>query len=228
MQAITLGEMKLQAVRVQHYIDGIPDAHLPQRPGHQTLQDGSSVLMQQVHLIQDKQANNLGQSHISHTFPRHHIPLLRSSHQHLQEMSRTSIKRCWPRFEEHAGSCPEEPLSYCFIPRLSAGCRVRIELLRNSLKTATNKPEDNHAMLPEMASEWETHKNLISYEATFPRHVGREWNTIEFYLKNFIYSGFTLMSHILGKHKYLIPISYTYCKAIKQHFKQKSTTIPNL
>lgn len=114
------------------------------------------------------------------------------------------------------------------ILRLSAGCRVRIELLRNSLRTATNKPEDNHAMLPEMASEWETHKNLISYEATFPRHVGREWNTIEFYLKNFIYSGFTLMSHILGKHKYLIPISFTYCKAIKQHFKQKSTTIPNL
>lgn len=42
------------------------------------------------------------------------------------------------------------------------------------MRTATKKPEDNLAMLPEMASESETHKNLVSHEATFPRHVRKQ------------------------------------------------------
>lgn len=58
--------------------------NLSDSPGHQTLQHWSSVFMEQVNFIQDQEANDLRQRHVTDALPGHHVPLLWSRHQHLE------------------------------------------------------------------------------------------------------------------------------------------------
>ena len=58
-------------------------SHQSQRPCHQTLYDRSTVVVQQVDLINDQQPHQLRQRHVSRALPCHDVPFLRSRHQHL-------------------------------------------------------------------------------------------------------------------------------------------------
>ena len=60
-----------------------PPPDLPERARHEALDHGAAVVVQQVHLVDDEQLDELRQRHVTSALARHHIPLLRSRHQHL-------------------------------------------------------------------------------------------------------------------------------------------------
>ena len=59
--------------------------YLSQCSGHQTLDHSPSVFMEEVDLIDDEQSDNLSQLNIPCGLPRDNVPLLWSSHYHLED-----------------------------------------------------------------------------------------------------------------------------------------------
>lgn len=58
--------------------------HLSEGPGHQALQDWSTVFMEEVNFIQNEETHDLRQRHIANTLSCHNIPLFWGGHQHLK------------------------------------------------------------------------------------------------------------------------------------------------
>ncbi|RUP45779.1 hypothetical protein BC936DRAFT_147741 [Jimgerdemannia flammicorona] len=61
----------------------LPSPHLSQCPGHKTLQNGATIVMQQVDLIDDEQFNLFRQLDVADALPRDDVPLLRSGDNYL-------------------------------------------------------------------------------------------------------------------------------------------------
>lgn len=64
------------------------ETYLTQSSCHETLNDGATIVMQQVDFIDNQQLHNLGQGHVPCAFPGHHIPLFRGGHDHLMAAQR--------------------------------------------------------------------------------------------------------------------------------------------